>query len=133
MGDFKIVETFHEHFPERGIYAASTSVGKVMPKRHKCRAPAQGVMRESFRRILSRLTGLNRSLLGWYQYFQHSRASTFRAVDGYVRRRLRSLLEKRRGAAARGWGAPINAGRMNGLTTAGCFPWQQNTSGREQS
>jgi RNA-directed DNA polymerase len=37
------------------------------------------------------VTGLNRSLRGWYQYFQHSQANTFSGVDGDVRRRLRSL------------------------------------------
>jgi RNA-directed DNA polymerase len=48
---------------------------------------------------------VNRSLRGWYQYFQHSKANTFSAVDGYVRRRLRSLLEKRRGRTRQGLGA----------------------------
>jgi RNA-directed DNA polymerase len=50
------------------------------------------------------ITNLNRSLRGWYGYFQHSRASVFPAVDGYVRRRLRSLLEKRRGRTRQGLG-----------------------------
>src|ERR1017187_9372533 len=55
---------------------------------------------------------VNRSLRGWYGYFQHSRASTFTAVDGYVRRRLRSLLKWRRDGVGwgRGLGRPINAG-----------------------
>jgi RNA-directed DNA polymerase len=48
---------------------------------------------------------VNRTLRGWYGYFQHSRASTFQQVDGYVRRRLRSLLEKRRGRVRQGLGA----------------------------
>ena len=49
--------------------------------------------------------GLNRSLKGWYGYFQHSQANTFATVDGYVRRRLRSLLEKRRGRTRQGLGS----------------------------
>ena len=51
------------------------------------------------------VTGLNRSLRGWYGYFQHSKANTFTAVDGYVRRRLRSLLQWRRDGVGMGIGA----------------------------
>ena len=48
---------------------------------------------------------VNRSLRGWYGYFQHSKANTFAAVDGYVRRRLRSLLQWRRDGRGYGLGA----------------------------
>ena len=48
---------------------------------------------------------VNGTLRGWYGYFQHSKANVFATVDGYVRRRLRSLLEKRRGQARQGLGA----------------------------
>jgi RNA-directed DNA polymerase len=70
-------------------------------------------LRERVRAKTSRLDGrslteivtdVNRSLRGWYQYFQHSKANTFTSVDGYVRRRLRSLLEKRRGHTRQGLG-----------------------------
>lgn len=56
----------------------------------------------SFAAIVS---GVNRTLRGWYGYFQHSQANVFTSVDGYVRRRLRSLLEKRRGRTRQGLGA----------------------------
>jgi len=49
--------------------------------------------------------GVNRTLRGWYAYFQHSTTGTFDTVDGYVRRRLRSLLEKRRGRTRHGLGS----------------------------
>jgi len=49
-------------------------------------------------------SGVNRTLRGWYGYFQHSKANVFASVDGYVRRRLRSLLEKRRGRTRHGLG-----------------------------
>jgi RNA-directed DNA polymerase len=71
-------------------------------------------LRERVRAKTSRLDGrsltdividVNRSLRGWYQYFQHSQANVFAAVDGYVRRRMRSLLEKRRGRTRQGLGA----------------------------
>jgi RNA-directed DNA polymerase len=50
------------------------------------------------------ITDVNRTLRGWYGYFQHSKANVFPKVDGYVRRRLRSLLEKRRGYTRQGLG-----------------------------
>ena len=51
------------------------------------------------------ITDLNRSLRGWYGYFQHSKANVFGSVDGFVRRRLRSMLEKRRGRTRQGLGS----------------------------
>ena len=39
--------------------------------------------------------GVNAVLHGWYDYFKHSKASALETVDGYVRRRLRSILRKR--------------------------------------
>jgi len=69
--------------------------------------------REAVRAKTPRLAGrslqaiiadVNRTMRGWYEYFQHSKANTFAEVDGYVRRRLRSLLEKRRGHTLQGQG-----------------------------
>ncbi len=37
---------------------------------------------------------LNPILRGWFGYFKHARYSTFRAGDGFVRRRLRAILRK---------------------------------------
>ena len=51
------------------------------------------------------ITNLNRTLRGWYGYFQHSHATTFRALDQWVRTRLRSILRKRRGQSGFGRGA----------------------------
>ena len=48
---------------------------------------------------------MNRSLLGWHEYYQHSVANVFGPLDGFVRRRLRRLLEKRRGRTVPGLGA----------------------------
>lgn len=46
-------------------------------------------------RSLARVIGdLNPTLRGWFGYFQHSRARTFGTLDGWIRRRLRSLLRK---------------------------------------
>ena len=70
-------------------------------------------LKERVREKTSRLDGrsleaivsdVNRTLRGWYGYFQHSKANVFTSVDGYVRRRLRSLLQKRRGRTSQGLG-----------------------------
>ena len=50
------------------------------------------------------IVSLNFTLRGWYGYFRHSHWNAFRDVDGFVRRRLRSILrkfQKRRGTARR--------------------------------
>ena len=71
-------------------------------------------LKERVRAKTSRLEGrslseiiadVNVSLRGWYAYFQHSKANTFRSVDGYVRRRLRSLLQWRLDGVGKGIGA----------------------------
>ncbi len=38
---------------------------------------------------------LNAALRGWYQYFQHAVRNIFTMLDGFTRRRLRSMLRKR--------------------------------------
>ncbi len=46
------------------------------------------------------IASLNPTLRGWYGYFRHSWWATFKDVDGFVRRRLRSILrgfQKRKG------------------------------------
>ena len=40
------------------------------------------------------IADLNRTLRGWFGYFKQAHPTTFRDVDGFIRRRLRSLLAK---------------------------------------
>jgi RNA-directed DNA polymerase len=40
---------------------------------------------------------LNPKLRGWYGYFKHSYKTTFPYMDGWIRRRLRAILNKRKG------------------------------------
>ena len=47
------------------------------------------------RRLEDIVADVNRTLRGWYGYFQQSKANVFTNVDGFVRRRLRSLLQWR--------------------------------------
>ena len=55
-------------------------------------------------RLESIISDVNRSLVGWFAYFQHSPRSTFIHLDGWVRMRLRSILRKRAGRQGRGCG-----------------------------
>ncbi len=38
---------------------------------------------------------VNKTLKGWFEYFKHSHKWTFSTLDGWIRRRLRSILRKR--------------------------------------
>ena len=86
------------HF-ERGMkWPREKSLAKL---RDRLRAKTSRLDGRSLKVII---TDVNRTLRGWYGYFQHSKANTFAGVDGFVRRRLRSLLEKRRGHTRQGVG-----------------------------
>jgi len=61
-------------------------------------------LKDSLRADTSRTSGrsltciialVNRRLPGWFEYFKHSVRGTFRPLDGWLRRRLRSILRKR--------------------------------------
>jgi RNA-directed DNA polymerase len=47
---------------------------------------------------------VNRTMRGWFEYFQHSRRFTFEVLDAWVRMRLRSILRARQGRRGRGRG-----------------------------
>ena len=50
------------------------------------------------------IADVNRSLRGWFEYFQHSHGTPFIPIDAWVRMRLRSILRKRHGGRGRGGG-----------------------------
>lgn len=87
------------HF-ERGMrWPRKQSLGKL---KDRLRGKTKRTDGRAFRVVVQ---DVNRTLRGWYQYFQQSKANVFASVDGFVRRRLRSLLEKRRGRTRTGLGA----------------------------
>ena len=43
------------------------------------------------------IADVNRTLRGWFAYFQHSHKTVFAPIDGWVRRRMRSILRRRSG------------------------------------
>jgi RNA-directed DNA polymerase len=47
---------------------------------------------------------INRTLVGWFEYFKHSHPWTFNSLDGWIRMRMRSILRQRAGGRGRGRG-----------------------------
>ncbi|HEY4356960.1 MAG TPA: group II intron reverse transcriptase/maturase [Acidobacteriaceae bacterium] len=84
------------HF-ERGMkWPRAKSLGKLKTTVRSFTRRSNG---NSLPRIIAQL---NRSLTGWFQYFQHSHKTTFPSVDGWIRMRLRSILRRRQGKRGRG-------------------------------
>jgi RNA-directed DNA polymerase len=70
--------------------------------RQKSLAKFKDAIRAKTRRTAGRdlttiIADVNRTMRGWFEYFKHSYPTTFASVDGWVRRRLRSILRKRHG------------------------------------
>jgi RNA-directed DNA polymerase len=56
------------------------------------------------RALATIIASLNRTLRGWFGYFKHSHHPTFKALDGWIRGRLRSILRRRAGGRGRSQG-----------------------------
>lgn len=86
------------HF-ERGMrWPRSKSLKKL---KDTLRAKTKRTNGHSLSMIIS---AVNRSLVGWFAYFQHSHSTTFRPLDQWIRMRLRSILRRRAGRRGRGRG-----------------------------
>lgn len=72
--------------------------------RDKVRAKTKRSRSGSLRDIIDEL---NPMLRGWFNYFKHAHRTTFKGNDGFVRRRLRALILRRKGK--KGWGKNLNA------------------------
>ncbi len=55
--------------------------------------------------LQANIADVNRTLVGWFEYFKQSHQTTFPHLDSWVRMRLRSLLRKRLGKRGRGRGS----------------------------
>jgi RNA-directed DNA polymerase len=53
--------------------------------------------RKDGRKLAVIIADLNRTVRGWFGYFKHSYRTVFPSLDGWIRRRLRRILLKRRG------------------------------------
>ncbi len=86
------------HFEQGRRWPRKKSLKKF---RDAIRAKTKRSNGKSLHKIIS---VINPTLAGWFEYFKHSRRSTFPTLDGWVRMRIRSILRKRRGRKGRGRG-----------------------------
>jgi RNA-directed DNA polymerase len=78
--------------------------GKFKPDYRWPSGKSLGKLQDSIRSKTHRANGhsleqiigdVNRTVRGWFGYFQHSYVTTFRRLDGWIRGRLRAVLRKR--------------------------------------
>jgi len=67
------------------------------------------------------VSGINKTLEGWYEYFKHSHHTTFGPLDGWIRMRLRSILRRRTGRKGRGRGRDSQRWPNSYFTKRGLF------------
>lgn len=87
------------HFYETKHWPREKSIRKL---KDTLRAKTQRNSGDSLQYIVK---NVNRTLRGWFAYFQHSHRTTFPRIDSWVRKRLRSILRKRQGRRGVGRGA----------------------------
>lgn len=79
------------HFEARGRWPRKKSLHKL---KDTLRAKTK---RNNGRSLPAIIQDVNRTLRGWFGYFKHSNKWTFPPLDGWIRKRLRSILRKRAG------------------------------------
>jgi RNA-directed DNA polymerase len=107
----KIVDVRTEGFDFLGYHFQTTQRGTLTrwPRKKSLQKLKDTIRAKTHRANGHSLTeiivNVNRTLRGWFGYYQHCGRPTFRAVDGWVRMRLRSILRKRSGRSGhgRGW------------------------------
>ena len=99
--------------------------------KNKIREKTGRLRGESLARVIE---SLNPMLRGWFGYFKHAHPSTFTALDGFIRRRLRSMLRQQQKRPGFGrnprdhqrWPNAFFA--TNGLFTLSTAHWQARHS-----
>jgi RNA-directed DNA polymerase len=106
----RIVDVRQEGFDFLGYRFQTTQRGRLTRWPRK---KSEQKVKETLRAKTKRTNGhslqviiaeVNRTLRGWFGYFQHSCRGTFAKVDRWVRMRLRSILRKRAGGQGHGFG-----------------------------
>jgi len=73
--------------------------GRKWPRKKSLRKLKETIRKKTKRKngrsLEAIIADVNRTLIGWYGYYKHSYRTTFPYLDGWIRRRLRSLLRKR--------------------------------------
>jgi RNA-directed DNA polymerase len=79
------------HFERRHRWPRKKSLEKL---KDTVRAKTRRTVGHGLARVIA---DVNPILRGWFAYYQHSYHPTFRMVDGWIRRRLRSILRQQTG------------------------------------
>ncbi|WP_084173467.1 group II intron reverse transcriptase/maturase [Modicisalibacter zincidurans] len=98
----------------------------------KVRSKTRRTEGKSLRQIIA---SLNPLLRGWFGYFRHAYRTTFRPLDGFIRRRLRAILRKQEKRPGRGnTGTDTRRWPNRFFAAAGLFTlaeaWQQASQSR---
>jgi RNA-directed DNA polymerase len=102
----RIVSAQTEGFDFLGYHFAGSTRWPREKSLKKFKDTIRGKTRRTEGQSLSAIiTDVNRTLRGWFEYFQHSRRFIFEVLDKWVRMRLRSILRRRCGRSGRGRGA----------------------------
>jgi RNA-directed DNA polymerase len=104
------------HFERGRRWPRAKSVGKLKDVIRQKTARNNG---QSLARIIA---DVNRTLVGWFEYFKHSdNHYFFKGVDSWTRMRLRSILRRRAGRRGRGRGRDEQRWPINFFTAQGLF------------
>lgn len=106
----RIVDVRQEGFDFLGYHFQRARSGICHWPRKKSLGKLKDTVRTKTKRTDGRslrciIIDVNRTLQGWFGYFQHSLKTTFASLDGWVRMRLRSILRRRARRRGRGRGA----------------------------
>ena len=96
------VEFLGYHFCGNTRWPRTSSVAKL---KDAIRAKTRRTNGHSLSYIIA---DVNRTLRGWFGYFQYSLWTSFKNLDGWTRMRLRSILRRRAGRTGRGYGCVDN-------------------------
>jgi len=82
--------------------------GMKWPRRKSLRKVKDAIRAKTSRcngqSLTATIVEINRTLVGWFEYFKHSRSRTFGILDAWTRMRLRSILRQHHGGQGRGRG-----------------------------
>lgn len=122
----KIVDARTEGFDFLGYHFR----GQLRLPREKSLKKLKDTVRARTRRthgnsMLFTCNDLSKSLRGWFTYFQHCNSSVYRALDSWIRMRLRSILRKRAGRRGRGRGTDHQRWPNSYFAEQGLFSLEQ--------
>lgn len=117
-----IVDVENEGFDFLGYHFHAKDRWPRKKSLKKLRAPLRAkTKRTNGHSLQSIIADVNQTLVGWFEYFQHSHRFTFSSLDGWIRMRLRSILRKRRGRKGRGRGLDHHRWPNSFFADAGLF------------